>query len=88
VRPTFLSRLAATVAVVALLAAAGCASAAPGVGAQAAPGASSVGAAGIYVPVLRRYLGTPSENSFPDRTFDKIFVFDRAVPGIGSMAVA
>ncbi|WP_327001232.1 hypothetical protein OHA72_39740 [Dactylosporangium sp. NBC_01737] len=37
----------------------------------------------VYVQVLRRYLGTPNENSFPERTFRKVFVLDRTVPGIG-----
>lgn len=39
--------------------------------------------AGVYVQVLRRYLSTPAENSFPERTFQRIFVLDRAVPGSG-----
>jgi hypothetical protein len=47
------------------------------------PAAADTRDADVYVQVLRRYLGTPSENSFPDRTFQKIFVLDRAVPGVG-----
>ncbi|GIM97602.1 hypothetical protein [Paractinoplanes toevensis] len=34
----------------------------------------------VYVQVLRRYLGTPSENSFPDRTFETVYVLDQAYP--------
>lgn len=34
----------------------------------------------ILVQVLRRYLSNPSDNSFPDRKFPKIFVLDHTVP--------
>jgi hypothetical protein len=34
----------------------------------------------IYVQVLRRYLGTPGENSFPGTTFAAVYVLDRADP--------
>jgi hypothetical protein len=37
----------------------------------------------VYVQVLRRYLGTPSENSFPDRTFETVYVLDQAYPDAG-----
>jgi hypothetical protein len=37
----------------------------------------------IYLEVLRRYLSSPNDNSFPERTFQRVFVLDRAVPGIG-----
>jgi hypothetical protein len=32
----------------------------------------------IYVQVLRRYLGTPAENSFPGQAFKTVYVLDRA----------
>ncbi len=34
--------------------------------------------AGIYVQVLRRYLGTPAENSFPRHAFKTVYVLNRA----------
>jgi hypothetical protein len=37
----------------------------------------------VYVQVLRRYLGRPSENSFPDRTFETVYVLDQAYPDAG-----
>jgi hypothetical protein len=37
----------------------------------------------VYVQVLRRYLGTPSENSFPGRTFATVYVLDQAFPDAG-----
>ncbi|MEU4244418.1 hypothetical protein [Actinoplanes sp. NPDC026619] len=37
----------------------------------------------VYVQVLRRYLGTSTENSFPDRTFETVYVLDQAYPGAG-----
>ncbi|GAB3331059.1 hypothetical protein RMN56_28835 [Micromonospora halotolerans] len=37
----------------------------------------------IYIPVLQRYLTTPTENSFPARTFTKIYVLDQAHPDAG-----
>ncbi|WP_030441900.1 hypothetical protein [Actinoplanes subtropicus] len=40
----------------------------------------------VYVPVLRRYLGTPGENSFPDRTFTTVYVLDQAFPDAGDPA--
>jgi len=37
----------------------------------------------IYLQVLRRYLGTPSDNSFPGKTFTTVYVLDRAYPAAG-----
>jgi hypothetical protein len=37
----------------------------------------------VYVQVLRRYLSTPEENSFPANTFKTAYVLDRAHPGAG-----
>ena len=34
----------------------------------------------VYVQVLRKYLGTPSDNSFPGHTFTTVYVLDRALP--------
>ncbi len=84
--------LTGIVAVLALGSAAGCTAAADGSTSPVAPvsespagstGAASTREAGVYVQVLRRYLGTPSENSFPEHTFQRIFVLDRSVPGSG-----
>jgi hypothetical protein len=52
------------------------------------PASASSGQAGdaqaqVYVEVLRRYLGTPADNSFPGQTFTHVYVLDRAVPGAG-----
>jgi hypothetical protein len=35
----------------------------------------------VYTAVLRRYLGTPGENSFPERSFKTVYVLDHAVAG-------
>jgi hypothetical protein len=53
--------------------------------ATVAAGVSSAGAPedDIYVQVLTRYLGTPAENSFPDRTFPAVYVLDRTYPDAG-----
>jgi hypothetical protein len=52
-----------------------------------APASSASAAASseaqVYVAVLRRYLGTSDDNSFPEGTFRHIFILDRAIPGIG-----
>jgi len=48
--------------------------------ASAAHGPSGVKQAAIYVPVLRRYLTTPQENSFPPNTFKTVYVLDRSYP--------
>jgi len=59
----------------------------PAAGAMPAGHASaSVRQAEVYVQVLRRYLGTPAENSFPGHAFTTVYVLDRAyrdaaVPG-------
>src|SRR6516164_208415 len=53
------------------------------------PGAvTEAGAKGaeVYVQVLRRYLSTPAENSFPGQVFTTVYLLDRAyreaaVPG-------
>jgi len=87
-------RLAALGALAALVAAtAGCAGAAGGTAAGAAPGRSAAGLSGtaaavprgqqaeIYEAVLRRYLGTPAENSFPGRTFKTAYVLNQAYAG-------
>jgi hypothetical protein len=34
----------------------------------------------VYIQVLRRYLSTPAENSFPARTFKIAYVLDQAYP--------
>ena len=36
--------------------------------------------ADVYVQVLRRYLSTPAENSFPGQTFNTVYVLNRAYP--------
>jgi hypothetical protein len=56
------------------------ASASPTSEASAGDGPAAVRETEIYVQVLRRYLGTPSENSFPDRTFATVYVLDQAHP--------
>jgi hypothetical protein len=78
---------AAALAAALLLTMAGCGRHA-GALASSGPGAAGdwpdgVKQAEVYVQVLRRYLGTPAENSFLDHPFKKIFVLDRAVPGVG-----
>jgi hypothetical protein len=40
--------------------------------------AASTRQAEIYEQVLRRYLGTPAENSFPGRTFKVVYVLNQA----------
>lgn len=37
----------------------------------------------VYTAVLRRYLGTPAENSFPEHTFTAVYVLDHAFAGAG-----
>jgi hypothetical protein len=37
----------------------------------------------VYTQVLRRYLTTTAENSFPNTTFTTVYVLDRAVHGAG-----
>ena len=36
--------------------------------------------ADIYVQVLRRYLSSPAENSFPDQAFKTVYVLNQAYP--------
>ncbi|GAA1853159.1 hypothetical protein [Asanoa iriomotensis] len=36
----------------------------------------------VYAQVLRRYLGTPAENSFPAHTFKTAYVLDQAHPDV------
>jgi hypothetical protein len=54
--------------------------------ASAGHASASVREAEVYVQVLRRYLSTPAENSFPGQAFKTVYVLDRAyrdaaVPG-------
>jgi hypothetical protein len=70
--------LLAPVLLVALLGA-GCATSRTGTGAPAVQPSSAGGDADLYLAVLRRYLGTPADNSFPDR-FATAYVLDRADP--------
>jgi hypothetical protein len=48
--------------------------------APARHGPSGAKQAGIYVPVLRRYLSTPAENSFPPHAFKTVYVLDHSYP--------
>jgi hypothetical protein len=67
---------------------AGCARPAAGPGASTPASASASASAGdwpagvkeaeVYTAVLRRYLGTPSENSFPEHTFATAYLLDHA----------
>jgi hypothetical protein len=50
----------------------------PGARAAVADERKGVSAAKVYIQVLRRYLGTPAENSFPRHTFKTVYVLDRA----------
>src|SRR5215813_4394883 len=47
---------------------------------EASAGVGPTGAqeAAIYIPVLRRYLSTPAENSFPGHAFKTVYVLDQA----------
>jgi len=70
---------------------AGCArSAAAGVPpageAPAGGGPAAALEAAIYAPVLRRYLSTPAENSFPGHAFKTVYVLDQAFPDAGDPA--
>ena len=68
---------------------AGCAREAPreATGVPAVPAATNAQVedrqAAVYAEVLRRYLATPNENSFPGRAFTNVYVLDRTVPGAG-----
>ena len=48
--------------------------------ARPAPTKSGGREAEVYDQVLRRYLSTPAENSFPAGTFKMVYVLDRAYP--------
>jgi hypothetical protein len=48
------------------------------VGQSATVTEAPTGQAEIYEQVLRRYLGTPAENSFPGRTFKIVYVLNQA----------
>ena len=84
-RRTFVMVIATGALVVAGAGFAGCA---PGETAHVRPaGKSSAGhdpsgarQAAIYVPVLRRYLSTPAENSFPPHAFKTVYVLDESYP--------
>jgi hypothetical protein len=51
---------------------------------QAAAGdwPAGVKEAEVYAQVLRRYLATPGENSFPAGSITAVYVLNRAVPGV------
>ncbi|MCU7730849.1 hypothetical protein ODJ79_44650 [Actinoplanes sp. KI2] len=80
--------LVATVAGLLTAATAGCTGQTKATTPPAAP-ASTPAAAGvadeaaIYVQVLRRYLDTPSDNSFAGHTFSKVYLLDHYVPDAG-----
>ena len=46
--------------------------------ASAGHASAGVREAEVYVQVLRRYLSTPAENSFPGQAFKTVYVLDRA----------
>ena len=50
----------------------------PGARTAVADERRAVSAAEVYIQVLRRYLGTPAENSFPGRTFKTVYILDLA----------
>ena len=54
------------------------AGATPAVHTPAAQAPAGVSEAEVYVQVLRRYLSTPAENSFPGQAFKTVYVLDRA----------
>jgi hypothetical protein len=58
---------------------AGCAASRTATAAPAVEPSSASGDADLYVAVLRTYLGTPADNSFPD-AFATAYVLDRAYP--------
>lgn len=49
-------------------------------GTPAAVTRAGVKQAEVYVQVLRRYLGTPAENSFPGQAFTTVYVLNQAYP--------
>jgi hypothetical protein len=68
---------AAIVLIVLAVSAAGCGGSAS---AGAPTGYRPTAEAEVFVQVLRRYLSTPAENSFPSHTFKIVYVVDRAYP--------
>lgn len=54
--------------------------------ASAGDGPAAAREAAIYVQVLRRYLSTPTENSFPGHAFKTVYVLDQAFPDAGDPA--
>jgi len=58
---------------------------APAGEASAGDGPAGAKEAAIYVQVLRRYLGTPTENSFPRHSFKTVYVLDQAFPDARSL---
>ena len=83
--------IVAGVLAVAAVGTAGCARGAaagvpPAGEASAGDGPAGAREAAIYVQVLRRYLSTPAENSFPGRAFKTVYVLDQAFPDAGDPA--
>lgn len=55
----------------------------PATGTPTGNSSAGVEEVAVYVAVLRRYLSTPAENSFPERTFKAVYVLDHAHPDAG-----
>jgi hypothetical protein len=68
------------IAVVAMAALTGCAR---GAEPEAAAGPAVAKETGIYSAVLRRYIGTPNDNSFPGQTFATVYVMAGTSAGAG-----
>jgi len=68
------------ITIVLALAVAGCARPNPP---QAGDWPAGVKEAEVYAAVLRRYLGTPAENSFPEHSFATVYVLDHAIASAG-----
>jgi hypothetical protein len=88
-RRTLVIAIAAGVLAVAAVGTAGCARGPAAGGPSARESSARDGPAGalqaaIYVPVLRRYLSTPTENSFPGHAFKTVYVLDQAFPNAGN----
>lgn len=84
-RRMLVSAIAAAVLAVTAAGTAGCArGSAPGIPpagkAPAGHGPTGAKEAAVYAQVLRRYLTTPTENSFPGRAFRTAYVLDQAFP--------
>ena len=76
---------AAVILTVLAVSTAGCggspaAGAPPTVHAPASDRPAAVTEAEVYVQVLRRYLSTPAENSFPGQAFKTVYVLNQAYP--------